>query len=430
MNRWHFEAIDLRAGLAIAVRRPPRTAATELVCNENPCLFFAPPGFQPEAIGNLAVAMAASRGSFQASLYVGETEVSFATPEEVAEFVRRAYVGGAGGDGGDGGGGDGPIPPLPDRPRNLEPIRIEGFDGPVELAAEVHRFQTAVTRTKHGESTEFEWNLSQGMQGEAMSLLVHGVLALYRELLDRWPGKEGGYLRWIDDARALGQAVIRIQLLPVLLSVPYFNHFRSILEHSKLYSDGTAHPFHRFMEMIELLFGPDYVFDELPGSELHFPRWHRRLYETAAYASPPAWNILDILEKLPVPEPVEAIFPADVGKVSSVYHLLNVFVSDPRAALASNIDMTAVLGISLFAAACICTAGTPVLQELVPYFADLYHEYPDDVKPMSISAPGRAQMVVEKSRRWLAEHLPRLAYSPPYEDLIVQSKSQRYRLVG
>lgn len=104
MNRWRFESIDLRAGLAIAVRRPPRTTATELVCGEYPCLYFAPPYFQPEAIGNLAIAMAASRGSFAAGLYINDMEVSFATPEEVAAFVRRAYVGGAGGDGGDGGG--------------------------------------------------------------------------------------------------------------------------------------------------------------------------------------------------------------------------------------------------------------------------------------------------------------------------------------
>jgi hypothetical protein len=436
MTRWHFEAVDLRAGLAIAVRRPPRTAANELVCSENPCLFFSPPYFQPEAIGNLTIAMAASRGSLSAGLYVGNAEVSFATPEEIAEFVRRAYVGGAGGDGADsGGGGGGPVPVPPQAPDDVEPIRIEEIDARGRLMEQIDHFSRTVDGTDDGESTPFEWQeLLHDSSYEAMHLMVQGVLALYRELLRRMPDEQSDSLRWIDDMRALSQAVLRARLLPVLLSMPYITHFRTVLEHSNVYrydrKDGSAE---RFLTMVDLFFGPERIDDEFLKTAYPLPRRfrYRDLHDWAlvAYASPPAWNILDVLERLPLPASIQATVPPDLGPAGSVYHLLTTFVSDPRLAMATGCEST-VLGISLFAAACICTASAPVMQETILQLRYIYRGYPERMEPLSNVARHRAGTVTDHALAWLEEHLPRLAYSPLYESLIATAKKERYRLPG
>lgn len=124
-DAWYIDALDGLSGLAFASHRPPTLteAAYDL---DAPAWFLAAPDFRPELVGSRALALAATRGSFQLGLSVdGETEVPFPTLAALIEFVRRLYIAGGGGDGA---GGVGPTPPAPPEGEGPSPERV----GPIE----------------------------------------------------------------------------------------------------------------------------------------------------------------------------------------------------------------------------------------------------------------------------------------------------------
>lgn len=298
----------------------------------------------------------------------------------------------------------------------------------------IYHFGDTVAETKDGESSTLTWQeLLDDSSSEATGLMALGLLEIYREMLRRMPSGQPDALRWIDDVRALSQVVMRMHLLPVLLSAPYFAHFRTILDASRSYPERRDNPPVRFLAMVDLFFDADHASGE--SLRRNSSRWWRHRFRElhewgiAVYASPPAWDILDVLERLPLSGYMQAIFPADPGSTASVYHLLNVFISSPQAVMAPGME-TAVLGMSLFAAACICSASAPVMQDVALQLRSIYITYPDDPAPLGQGSRARADKVAEKALGWLAEHLPQMAYPPRYEALIAQAKLKRYRDVA
>lgn len=108
---WRLETFDLRAGLAFATYRESQSSNEQGTQGlaDSPCLFFAPPAFEPQPVDNVGLALAASRGSFDSGFIVDGEEVGFGSPAEIAEFMRRAYVASASGDGSDAPGGGGQL---------------------------------------------------------------------------------------------------------------------------------------------------------------------------------------------------------------------------------------------------------------------------------------------------------------------------------
>lgn len=125
-NYWHLDGWDRLGGRAFATQRERGLDLSEVSDGSGPTVFIGPPGFQPEVLANSSIALSACRiGGFVPRLPRDEdsTEIAFPSPQSIAEFVRRAFVGGARG-GGDTEGG--PTVPEPNPDRSGEMPRLEG----------------------------------------------------------------------------------------------------------------------------------------------------------------------------------------------------------------------------------------------------------------------------------------------------------------
>src|SRR5690349_8415034 len=94
---WYIDAWCPVDGLAFASRRQPSILHEEnstQSLNAEEIVYLCPPFFEPEQIGSLATALAATRGHFQTGFYIGQQEVAFPTLAAVIEAVKRVYRGG------------------------------------------------------------------------------------------------------------------------------------------------------------------------------------------------------------------------------------------------------------------------------------------------------------------------------------------------
>jgi hypothetical protein len=94
---WYIDAWCPVDGLAFASRRQRSILHAEnsersLYAKET--VYLCPPFFEPEQIGSLATALAATRGHFQTGFYRSEQEVAFPTLAAVIATVKRVYRGG------------------------------------------------------------------------------------------------------------------------------------------------------------------------------------------------------------------------------------------------------------------------------------------------------------------------------------------------
>lgn len=434
-KQWRFESIDLRAGMAIALWREERSAAHGFPPEHAPALFFSPPYFQPEPIVNTAVALSACRGTFQPGLYVdenGTVEASFSLPEDVGEFLRRAYIGGAGGDGGDGGEQE-PQPPTP-----------EGDDGGLELPSfgehrivrdlvtRVKLFGVTAEETPGGKSFSFVWGEDMHLFGDRHNgsgvaefgdemALATAALSLLATLLNRAPhlSDEGAWLRWYGDVRELIGMAHEIGVAGIIQTEPSFRDIPVKLMRQRFPNEFPHMSEERWRDLCWLiLFGPtvrdlnsfhdlflaeDLVYGWLP--------WDRD------YIFPPSIRVddpLDILSRLPLPKTLQTMFPLDMQRKSTAYHLLNLMVSEPQALAHDSATMSLAVCIGLFAAACVVSVPSAVSHIEI----SLRRYRPDNFQ--------RARRATEQARAWLTEHMPRTGYARSYEDIIAKVKSLRY----
>lgn len=113
MNAWYIDAIDARAGIAVASLRKDDLVSGNPLAVTAPLMWIAPPTFTPQPLVSPNVGFAfAHMHHAQSGLFNQDGfEIGFDSLAGLAEFVRRAYVRGAAGDGPDETGG--PAPPLP-----------------------------------------------------------------------------------------------------------------------------------------------------------------------------------------------------------------------------------------------------------------------------------------------------------------------------
>lgn len=115
-NRWYIDTWDAQAGRAFVSRRTPDLFAQQ-GSGEAPVAFIAPPHFRPVHLVSRSIGYAASRGQFQVGFRLNETEVGFATLDEVVTLVRRVFgAWGRNPPGGDGPRGPGEPPGEPPAP--------------------------------------------------------------------------------------------------------------------------------------------------------------------------------------------------------------------------------------------------------------------------------------------------------------------------
>lgn len=96
---WYIDAWCPVDGLAFASRRQEsilHAENKERSLSAEETIYLCPPFFEPEEIGNLATALAATRGHFQTGFYRSREEVVFPTLSAVIETVKRVYRGGGG----------------------------------------------------------------------------------------------------------------------------------------------------------------------------------------------------------------------------------------------------------------------------------------------------------------------------------------------
>jgi hypothetical protein len=200
---WYIDAIDARGGMAVTSERP-NNLDTIGKCAEYPVAFISGPQFEPEFIASRGIGLSLARqGHAQLGLFVDQSELKFESLFAVAEFVRRAYLGGASGDGGDESG----VPQLPmpegdggereDRIRNLEMGELSAdFDSaldPVSLmhdgAREAYKVSTSL---KIGQSQEIHFTFTNPATAPKaadprIERLVRGVVRIAHELMRRNP---------------------------------------------------------------------------------------------------------------------------------------------------------------------------------------------------------------------------------------------------
>ncbi len=130
---WYIDAWDPMGGRAFATQRARNQDLAEHAERRGPTVYIGPPGFQPQQLANIAIAIAACHsGNFDPRLPKANAEdqqppneFAFPSPDSVADFVRRAFIGNGRGRGGGGGGeaagGEGPQGP-PEGEGGFEPV--------------------------------------------------------------------------------------------------------------------------------------------------------------------------------------------------------------------------------------------------------------------------------------------------------------------
>lgn len=188
---WYIDAWDPRGGRAFASWRPADPDdAPDL---GHPAVYLCPPYFEPEHVASRATGIAATRGTFQAGLFLDEGEVAFDSLDEIIALVRRGY--GSGGatplpggtspplaprDGGDGG----PLPPRPEREEGLSFERV--------LRLGTKKFLDlvdALDLDRGVVSLEPKWEILQLQLDEdaTISQMSYAGTVLMKEMLDREP---------------------------------------------------------------------------------------------------------------------------------------------------------------------------------------------------------------------------------------------------
>jgi hypothetical protein len=433
LPQWRFESIDIRAGMAIAFWREERRPG--FVFHEHaPALFFSPPSFIPEPLGNPGIALSACRGMFAPGLYVdenGQSEVSFATPSDAAEFLRRAYVNGAAGDGGDNGSGGEPGPvPAPEgggddafdlvlRELNRESITAG-------LAAEIALVAKWSDALPDGASRSTPWQSADGAPALAaehasdVAALAASAGIILNELLARMPAhaQADAWITWYEDLRELGALLSGLGIAEIVLTDYLDARIENILVRHPEYLNHLGYDLKSLCWL--LLFGPFIAqADSYADLITHLERLdYRTPFPLVWWAGSVSANIddpLDTLSRLPLPAPLRSMFSPDIRDHASVYHLLNLVVSHPEIARRHDAASQATLGLALFAAACIAAPRMHLSHAGAPFALN-----------GGAADSQRARRALRHGYAWLAEHLPRTIFSTRYEAIIGRTNALRY----
>ncbi|HEY9132811.1 MAG TPA: hypothetical protein VIM98_13745 [Dyella sp.] len=407
-SAWRLETFDLRAGLAFATYRPAQRESNlespDLA--KWPCLFFSPPAFEAQPVGNVALALAASRQAFDAPLLDGKVEAGFASPEEVSDFVRRAYVASATGDGFDGPSGpDVPPPPRrPDQPlesdfRDSEDWETDEASG-FNLSNDLKKFGEKALKGKSaadGDSQAFEFSWSPTPSGvTCYQAMRRGARHLLIELLERRPDpqNEAALVRWAHDLRRLGWFISRCGLLEALF-VDVRDSRQGRLQQAV--RQAVRKRFHEDRNG-DLRIAIDYL---LGGCG--------RFWEGIAP------DVVDSLAQWPAPDCTQGLGPTKNAGRCSALALLAALTSSPAAlSVLGRRGKLVAVDVAVFASACInCRDDIGSMHEPWLLFRD-------------VRAEAFAEDVGVRALTWLLGQLPKRGFSFELEQLISDARNITY----
>jgi hypothetical protein len=443
---WRFDALDARGGLAFASYRGPDLIGGTTLNGDLPGVFIGAPEFQPLNLLNRAVGLAAGRHAFQTGLFLGRDEVGFESLDDLVEFTRRCYLRGGAGDGAGPGGGVPPILPLgpeggPELPSPTElppaeappPTReLASREGPLSIKETISSDLTlfaklvgdqggsepsTIARLARWNSIDGAGNRSAGdsrgkrdlSSYDGPDILAQGALILIQEVLRRLPigGSEEDFFYWLKTAKSLGDAIARIGLWPFMLGEHYVTRLTSIVD--IVWGALQRSPHGRiFVEQLNIA-GVGEEKNTLLGlfhnGVFLFQRYYRDLdwltYNAVLHEP------LDHMQIWPVPKELSSIAGGPKPDRISVADLLAGFLGAPPTDPRDGRSVPSAIVIVVFAAACIVAAQTSA-HPLLSYYPWYSH---------SVMLQALAERA-ESGQAWLAQQLPRRAFSPSLERYI------------
>jgi hypothetical protein len=401
-SKWYIDTIDGRGGLAFATWRV-RDLEDGTTLFDRPVFHFSPPDFAPIPVASPATALAAERHGFQLGLLDAEGEVPFDSLADVAEFVRRVYIGSGRSDGTDGGGIP-PVPPPAGEPPDLPPD-VEGEEAGVpSLRDSAASFLSAVKGTPRGSSKKTSWDFVHEYErfrksGSQSSLILVGAAMTLIEMLARFPtsGGEPELERWQSAASRLVATLIRTGAV-------YFAD-----DHLFGFVDAACQQFLRSAHGSLVEYSRDW-WDDYPVrtaislmANCHPEIWlHGYLGRSLWFASS---EPLDDLAHFPVKGNLAKAISAPNPTQASVADLLSATLAFPgHMANTSNLD-----AIVAFAAARI------VAFDGAAWTNGGQHQL------MPRRSEAQLAQITGEAYKWLARELPILNFSPSIEALLARS---------
>lgn len=213
--KWRIDTLDGRGGLAFASWR---TSDLEdgTALSDRPTFYFSPPAFTPLPVASSATALAAERHGFQLGLFDADGEIPFDSIADVAEFVRRLYLGSGRSDGTDGGGTP-PVPPPPTgEPPDIGPMTEEWRES--QFNSDVSEFLSSIEKTPRGRAKPAHWHLGQNQPKvgkPSSSPIFRGAELTLIEMLARFPvsKREEEIETWEAAASRLAASLFRIGVM-------------------------------------------------------------------------------------------------------------------------------------------------------------------------------------------------------------------------
>ncbi len=399
---WRIDTLDPSGGLTFVSWRE-ETLRSDGPLEEAPVFYIGAPSFIPQPVANRGVAFAAERHGFQLGLLEQDGEVTFETLDNVAEFMRRLYLASARGDPTDDGAA------TPPQPRDDSPLRGVELEAPLEntpLAEAVSQFMRASSELARGEAYGWEWMralaaVDTSEQARAEKQLLHGAAIVLVELLSRFPSRSDAehMEHWRVGAATFAEIVHRLGLWPEMVA---HEPLRKIC--------------HRFLEKIWVQIEEPRA-SILPISQAVAGVLHIFACQTLDTPWLFGWGIaapilstvepMDELARLPIPHPLAQKIRTPRPDRASVATLLSTVLGCP-APMGENADVEAVL---LFAAARVVAVNG------APFVAPRIYAAETDAWDGITLTVRRARML-DATRTWLAENLPRVAFDSAIEEMI------------
>ncbi|WP_055337510.1 hypothetical protein [Ralstonia solanacearum] len=399
---WRIDTLDPNGGLTFVSWRE-ETLCNDDALEEAPVFYIGAPSFIPQPVANRGVAFAAERYGFQLGLLDRDSEVTFETLDNVAEFMRRLYLTSARGDPTDDGAA------TPPQPRDDSPLRGFELEAPSEntpLAEAVSEFVRGSSILTRGVANPWKWTSALGaldtsMRSHAEKQLLHGAAIVLVEMLSRFPSFSDveGMEHWRVGAVTFVEIVHRLGLWPEMVA------------HKNL-----CQICHHFLEktwtQIEQPLSSTLSVDQAAAGVLHifsrqtlYPPWIFDLGIAAPILS--TIEPMDELARLPIPRPIANKIRTPRPDRASVATLLSTALGCP-ASMEGSADVEALL---LFAAArVVAVNGASFVAPRI------YVSKPDAWDGITLMF--RRERMLNAARTWLAENLARVAFDSAIEKMI------------
>jgi len=332
-------------GRAFASQRTRNEDLVEYADRRGPTVYIGPPGFQPELIANVAIAIAACHSAnFNARLPpVGDDaerpadELAFPTADSVADFVRRAFIGSGRSRGGGGEApaieGGGPQEPSEGEGHQMQMVRglvdyldfwgnpDDHFETDEDGVGRVH-FLDGANRVTFGHDRE-----------HPVANIEEGALQLIAALLAGFPrdGNDAYFEQWQSAAGTLDGALTELGIWRSWFfggghlnraNACLLGSINALLSHGKLRSEDATRAARQLIAWPRYAGAPSTTIDDYLEYNLHY--WHPFHNGGLVADSQPPTERYEALFTWPVPR-----YAQDTSGPNTVGQLLATFVCSP-----------------------------------------------------------------------------------------------------